>query len=161
MNPIVINTPFGSVSPISLKEFIKLIPTRENKWDTHHLQYYKRIGRSSFYESPLRRCTAVLLNYSLPLTPYDFLQHIPTVEVFKESLLELVSDIVVECAKNMGSPTHLVRLEPRLWMACEPKNFEIHLTPKGYFFACYTPNKAQIWKVKREVYLFQGKPYGE
>ena len=148
------NTPTGSVTPVSLKEFIKLIPTKDNRWDTDTLRYDRRIA-SSFHEPNFRRITTLLVDYQVPLTVKDFLEHIPVVEVFKDSLMELVYDITTECAKNMGTPTHLVRLGPRLWMACEPKNFEVHLTPKGYFFACYTPNKTQIWKVKREVYLFQ------
>lgn len=146
---LTINTPSGRITPISFKDFIKLIPVEKFQWTSDTLIYY-RLPRDRIYlgsTSGLTKIAAPMLNHNFKPIPEDILQHQKIIKVSKEPLIDMVYDITTESQYEMGSPTHVVRLSKRLWMASNPNNFKIYLAPKGWFFASIHPNKNIAWKV--------------
>lgn len=153
MKGTVINTFNGRIEPITFKNFLKLIPVKEHPkreitvlyrrrpafnypFDSYRVDFEKEI-RQFLY--PIRRN----MHYK------DLLKDIPIQEVSKFSLTEMIFDITTECAYNMGYPTHVIRLSPRIWLAANPEDYVIYANDLVYALASYAPQKQTCYKVKK------------
>lgn len=143
----------GQVEIVSYKEFIKLIKLKEWANDTQNIRYFQKVF-FNFFKDSLERFAYNPGVITLPLihksvTYKDLTKDLTIESVFKDDLRYMIEDITTESAKNMGDATHIIRMGPRLWMAANPKNFEIHYSNIGYNVANYYPNKSICWSVNR------------
>ena len=153
-----IQTPAGPIKIISFKEFIDLIPVKEYDRNVGYATYFQRKSYSSStygtWHSDIRD-TRVNVSFQKSVLWVDFTGPTNISEVPKRNLTEMAIDITTESVKNMGRPTHLVRLAKRIWLAVDPTDFEIHCSDLGTFWPRYAvanlkPGNSICWLVYHE-----------
>ena len=163
VSKLTINSAFGvSISPITFNTFLSLIPIRifPKFWgvDSNYMEYhiepnFRSCGSTAYMNIPYtvteHRLRKVFYTKNKHLTYKDLLERIPTIEVAKGNLEEMVQDIVYKSVEMMGTPRHVVRLDSRLWLAADPTDFEIYASEEKHGIICYKPNKQICWKVTK------------
>jgi hypothetical protein len=150
----IINGPYGSIKPITFKNFLSLIGTNIHPDNTSYAIFSKKVLFDRYViknpdiSYPSYNSEVLYLQYDNVL-PSDILKHLNIEECDKTSLLDMVYDIATTSICNNGSPSHLVLMAPRLWMCANPKDFAIHGSNVGMNIACFYPQKTICWAVKK------------
>lgn len=153
----IINT-FGKMKLVTLKEFLKEVPVNilDHQYTYHgfYARFRPRRGIGESINSP-----TTLLEYKsvmLPLLMGDIKI------ILKEHLIKQadhdvafggvpVSDLFwYICGKNAkagGSPTHLVRVSRRVWLAANNKEFLIVKNSNGIGLVCQQPMRTCLTSV--------------
>lgn len=70
----------------------------------------------------------------------------------KSNLQEMIENVAVESAMEMGRADHLVRLSPRTWLLANPDDFTIISNGTDIVLACTHPRRNITVKVSRLDY---------
>ena len=152
---LTLNLGFGNVKFVTLSQFIKLVAVRfwpENRSEIYYVQRHPQIPITSntpdhylTYGSSWRTIPCDLSK--TPFSPKDILKDLPIEPAFKSNLLHMAENLICQSIVNMGNPTHLVRVSPRVWVAANPNDFEIHKSEYGMAFANHHPTRSVAWRV--------------
>jgi hypothetical protein len=148
----IITGPFGLLKIVSRKEFLSEIPVKE--WFRNETSVNVAFKTApDIYGStpdilPSWRTRTFFLDRDQVLST-DFYDHESIEEYPKYDMLEMIYDMTTKSAYEMGNPTHLVRLDKRVWMAANPEDFIIFANNMGQRLVNYRPKKSIYWKITK------------
>lgn len=147
----IINGPYGSIKPITFKNFLSLIRIKVHPDRTSNLLISKGVllPRLSIHNTPQLYDKETLFLCYDEILPSDFLECVDIQEHTYTSLLETADNMLRLSLYNGGSPTHLVLIAPRLWMCANPASFLIHKSDVGMNVACNFPKVSICWSIER------------
>lgn len=151
---VTVSGPFGSLKIVSKKDFLALIPTKE--WFKDHISveiYRSPFPKHLFFDAELDFPTipAMIKTFFLEekILSEDFYDYESREENAKYNLIEMIYDMTIKSANEMGNPTYLVRLSRRVWMAANPQDFVIFTNNLGSRLVNYRPKKTVCWKITK------------
>lgn len=148
--PTKIHTWAGPVEIISFKKFLRTIPIKVWPNSMPYLEVLQR--EKGFYPGAMTNYTKSLLYFhEIPVQVLDLIDPRSIKKVAKLDMFEMADKIVTNSVREMGNPTHLVKLGPRLWMAANPSDFIIHHSKVGKAAHNVNPYKTICWSIEKET----------
>ena len=152
MNKTVL-TPFGRITPITLKKFVKIIPRMEWPDKTKHVHLMQQVKKNQNgpfvigreYIRKVFGFKEICDNVNIE----DFTKDLSINKYDKYELIEMICDAGYKSAIEMGEPTHAILLRKRTWLLTNPKYFTLHFSNNGYTISNSRPYLSICWEINK------------
>jgi hypothetical protein len=146
-----INTPYGNIKLVTLKEFIREIPI-EKAYDFAGEQgmmlvNYHVVGDEDEY-NPEGRTLELKRGDPYASLKEDFNNNIGRDYVDIEDFKETLQNALSRYADNGGKPTHIINFSPRIWMVGNPSDYKIYSSGEAYGLAKFRPYSSCMYEVE-------------
>jgi len=161
----VINVTSGPLKIVNLSTFLKFINRSEFNIDRHvyrfnvlatqgaiSAQFIEGDLASSQAESTYNATQTYLLDISEEEAfKTGIYSQLYLNNLYKRDVVSIIEDVSVDCLENFGIPTHLVRIDPRTWLICNPDDFTLVYNHRGKAVVCRSRPSNRLFTIERTL----------